>query len=185
MSAFKENFIISAKIMFFMIIVCSVIYPGFIWLFGQVFFHHEANGSLIAVNGKIVGSELIGQNFTQEKYFHSRPSASGYDSLKGSSSKLHPASKEFQKNVKERLAGNGGELIADQLMSSASGLDPHISPKNAFSQIDRIAKARNIKHADLSILIESLIEHKFLGILGNDRINVLQLNLKLDEKFNK
>jgi potassium-transporting ATPase KdpC subunit len=179
----------------FLTIVTGLIYPGVITGLCQVLFPHEANGSLLTVNSKLVGSELIGQNFHKPEYFHPRPSAAGndgYDASASSGSNLGPTSQKLFDRVKasaddyrkENPAFHGA-VPADALTASASGLDPEISLANATAQADRIAQARGKDVADVQKLIDSLASRRDLGLLGEARVNVLKLNLALDREMAK
>ncbi len=169
-------------------IVTGIIYPLAITLITQVSFSNQANGSLIFKNKKIIGSKLIGQSFTSAEYFHPRPSESNYDASKSGGSNLGPTSKKLI----DRITFSSLELQKenpdipvpiDLVTASGSGLDPHISLKAAEFQIPRISKARNITKERTLILVKKYTEPKQLGIFGEERVNVLLLNLALDELF--
>ena len=176
-------------------IVTGLIYPGVVTGLCQVFFSHQANGSLITVNNKLVGSELIGQNFHKPEYFHPRPSAAGtdgYDATASSGSNLGPTSQKLFDRVKasadeyrKENPAFHGTIPADALTASGSGLDPEISLANATVQADRVAKARGKDVAEVQQLVDSLASHRDLGLLGEARVNVLKLNLALDQKMAK
>jgi K+-transporting ATPase ATPase C chain len=174
------------------VVLCGV-YPLVVGLISQGLFPHEADGSLIQRGGTIVGSELIAQNFGSPKYFHPRPSAAGeagFDAGNSSGSNLGPLSKKLADAVKERVEAYRAEnglppdalVPADAVTSSSSGLDPHISLKNALMQAPRVALARDVDRAVLEKIIHANTEGSDLGILGEPRVNVLKLNLALDKK---
>lgn len=171
----------------------GVIYPFAVWGVGQAFFPHQANGSLLSnPQGEVIGSELIGQNFTSRQYFHSRPSAAGigYDAGASSGSNLGPTNEKLIVRVKDStnaLAAEapGKPIPADLVTMSGSGLDPHISPAAADFQIRRIAKERGIDESDLRRLVGEFTESRTLGILGEQRVNVLLLNIELDRRHGK
>jgi len=168
-------------------LVTGVLYPlGFTVLAGAVF-PHQAAGSLVTVDGKVIGSELIGQNFASPRYFHGRPSAAGtgYDAANSSGSNFAPTSKK----LKDRIAADAAKLRAensamavpdDLVTASASGLDPDISPAAALFQVPRIAAVRHMAQADVSALIGRQTESRLFGLLGEAHVNVLKLNLALD-----
>jgi K+-transporting ATPase ATPase C chain len=174
-----------------MTVLTGVAYPLLMTGLAQVAFPYQANGSLIRDDsGAVVGSELIGQSFTEARYFHSRPSAAGYgyDSALSSGSNLGPTSESLIEAVEERAVEyrqvNG--LPADALVpvdavtASGSGLDPHISPANALLQTPRVARARNLPETEVRALVDRSIEGRTFGILGEPRVSVLKLNLALD-----
>lgn len=162
-------------------------YPLAVWGVSQVLFSHQANGSLIEKDGKIVGSELIGQNFTGENYFHSRPSANNYDAANSGGTNLGPTSQKLIERVKNdsenlQKENPNTQIPADLVTTSGSGLDPHISPAAAEFQISRVAKSRNMNEADLKKLVAQFTEGRQFGIFGEPRVNVLKLNLELDKR---
>lgn len=174
-------------------VLTGLIYPGVVTGLCQILFRHQANGSLIEQNGRIVGSALIGQNFTKPEYFHPRPSAAGndgYDATASSGSNFGPTNQKLYDRMKGAAAqfrkenpDYAGPIPADALTASGSGLDPQISVANAAAQAGRVAKARGIDGAAIGKLIASTTESRDLGFLGEPRVNVLKLNLKLDAQF--
>lgn len=174
-------------------VLCCGIYPVAVWAVGQGLFSDKANGSLVRFNGKIVGSALIAQGFAGPAYFHPRPSAAGqgYDAVNSGGTNLGPTSKKLIEDVKQRVADYRAEnglssdtlVPVDSVTSSASGLDPHISVRNALLQATRVAKARGVGEKDVLAKVESHTEGRTLGFLGEPRVNVLTLNLSLDGKM--
>jgi len=174
-------------------VLCCGIYPAVVWALGQGLFSRKANGSLVKVDGKVAGSTLLAQGFTAPKYFHPRPSAAGqgYDAASSSGTNLGPTSKKLIESVKERVDAyrteNGlppdARVPADAVTSSASGLDPHISVRNASLQAARVAKARGIGENEVLAKVEAHTDGRSLGLLGEPRVNVLTLNLSLDGKM--
>jgi K+-transporting ATPase ATPase C chain len=177
-------------------VVCCGIYPLIVFAIAQAAFHDKASGSLIVdKDGTVRGSKLLGQQFADEKYFHPRPSAAGngYDAANSSGSNLGPTSQKLNDAIKERIEAYRNEnglketdaVPADAVTASGSGLDPHISVRNAELQTARVAKARNLGEDKVSTLIQQNTDRADLGILGEPGVNVLQLNLALDALGNK
>ena len=174
-------------------VLTGLIYPAVVTGFCQVLFRWRANGSMLSVGGKEVGSALIGQNFTKPEYFHPRPSAAGndgYDATASSGSSFGPTNQKLIDRVKSSAdqfrrenPDYTGPIPADLLTASASGLDPDISPASAEAQAPRVAKARGIDLGQVEGLISQNTKVADLGFLGEPRVNVLELNLKLDEEF--
>ena len=171
-------------------LICGLIYPLVITMIAQTVFPEKSNGSIIKHGKQIMGSQLIGQLFISPRYFHSRPSATDpqYDASNSGGSNLAPSSAKLialaQARVGQARAENGlsanAPVPADLVLTSASGLDPHISPLSAALQIKRIADARKITEADLEKIIQQYTEQPLLGIWGKERVNVLELNIALD-----
>ncbi len=174
-------------------IVCGVAYPAVVWAIGQVAFNNQANGSIVKVDGKAVGSSMIGQTFTSARYFHPRPTALAvdgkefYDASTSGGSNLGPNSKVLASTVKARLQAvektygvTAKQVPADMVTASFSGLDPDISVPNARIQAPVVAKARGIPVSKVLDLIKKRTDDPTLGFIGTTRINVLDLNLALD-----
>jgi len=171
------------------VILCGI-YPAFVWVVAQGFFPREANGSLITEKATVIGSRLLAQGFTGERYFHPRPSAAGqgYDAISSGGSNLGPISQKLIDTVKQRVAdyrkenglGPDAPVPADAVTTSASGLDPHISVQNALLQARRVAYARGMSDEGIRRRMEEQTEGRTLWIFGEPRVNVLKLNLTLD-----
>jgi K+-transporting ATPase ATPase C chain len=175
------------------LILCGI-YPVIVWGLAQIMFPDTANGSLIKLHGKVVGSKLIAQNFTGAQYFHPRPSFAGdagYDAASSGGSNLGPISKKLIDEVRDRVAAYRQEnnlpadapVPADAVTASASGLDPDISVENALLQAARVAKARGMSEDAVKDKIKIYTSDRDFGVLGEPRVNVLELNLALDEKL--
>ncbi len=170
----------------FTLLLCGA-YPLVVLGIGKVAFPHQAGGSLIVDNGVVTGSRLIGQSFTSDRYFNSRPSAAGkgYDGTASSGSNLGPTSKALVDRIKGDIAlrrsqGLSGAIPADLVTASASGLDPDISPAAALFQVPRVAKARKLPVAQVQLLVERAIDTPLLPFAGDPHVNVLLLDRQLD-----
>jgi K+-transporting ATPase ATPase C chain len=187
-----KTIIQALKLFLIMTIITGIVYPILITVAGQTLFPQKANGSLIKVDGRFIGSELLGQKFTSDKYFWPRPSAIDYNPLPSGGSNLGPTSAALKdsammrKDVLEKVNPGESKVPIDLLFASGSGLDPDISPQAARFQIDRVARARRLDNEGknrLIKLIEKQIRQPDFGIFGELRINVLKLNLALDSTF--
>ena len=175
------------------IIICCGLYPLIVFGISQLLFHDQANGSLItAADGSVRGSKLLGQAFSDPKYFHPRPSAAGngYDATSSGGSNLGPTSQKLADTIKERIGAYRAEnglsetepVPADAVTASGSGLDPHISLRNAEFQIPRVAKARGLSEDKVRALMQQNTHGRDLGIFGELGVNVLRLNVALDQQ---
>lgn len=169
-------------------VLTGLLYPGLVTLACQALFPKQANGSLVERNGKVIGSVLIGQNFSAPQYFHPRPSAAGshgYDASMSGGSNLGPTSRKLVDRIKSAKAAAvlDGGIPSDMLTASASGLDPHISPASAQRQVARVANARGMAEVEVALLVRRFTEGRDLGILGEPRVNVLLVNLALDDEL--
>lgn len=174
-----KNIITSALLILIFTVGLGVIYPLAVWGVSQVLFPYQANGSIIVKDGKKIGSELLGQQFDSEKYFHSRPSQNNYDAANSGGSNLGPTNKKLIERINSSTEKG---IPIDLITTSASGLDPHISPESAEFQIKRIAEARNMNEEKVRQIVLQNTENRQFEIFGEPRVNVLKLNLALDEK---
>lgn len=185
----KKHFITAILMTVVTTILLGIIYPFIVWGLAEVIFPKQANGGLIIANGKLVGSQLIGQPFSSPGYFRSRPSAAGnagYDAGNSSGSNLGPTNKmlidRMNADIQKAQAENPGVPVPmDLVTTSGSGLDPHISPEAAAFQVPRVARERQMSEADVNAIVAKHTEARQLGFLGEPRVNVLELNLNLDE----
>jgi K+-transporting ATPase ATPase C chain len=174
-------------------LITGFVYPGVVTALAQVLFHRQANGSLVEVNGQVVGSALIGQAFTQPWYFHPRPSAAGagYDATASSGTNKGPTDAKLADTLiagaVDSVVKNDhaikGRIPSDMVTASGSGLDPHISPANALLQVERVAAARGVPVEKVGVLVARHTEGRQLGVLGEPRVNVLLLNIAVDSAF--
>lgn len=179
----------AVTLLILMTLLLGLAFPALITGIAQVALPWQANGSLIREGDRVIGSELIGQQFTGPRYFHPRPSAAGKDGYDASASvatNLAPGSKDLRDAIATRVDAaraegmTGGSVPPDLVTTSASGLDPHLSPEAAFVQIARVARARGLPETRLRTLVDTSIEEPLLGIIGERRVNVLLLNRQLD-----
>jgi K+-transporting ATPase ATPase C chain len=183
----KKNLLISLKLTVVLLVLCSLLYPLLIAGIGKAT-PGGGKGKTLSVNGKVVGYELIGQKFTQDKYFWSRPSAVDYYAAGSAGSNKGPSNPDYLKIVQDRidtfLVHNPGvnkeEIPADLVTASGSGLDPDISPASAHVQVKRIATIRGLSEDKVKALVDQYIDKPFLG-MGPSKVNVLKLNIALDE----
>ena len=173
---------------FILTIITGILYPLAVTGIAQTIFHKQANGSLIERDGKVIGSEIIGQNFTKPEYFHPRPSQNSYDAANSGGSNLGPTNPALADRLKkdgEQFRKDNpdytGPIPADAITASGSGLDPEISPANALAQSARVAKARGASTDTVQSLVAINIQGRDFGVLGEPRVNVLKLNMALDQ----
>ena len=176
-------------------VITGFLYPGAVTALAQLLFPRQANGSLVTVNGRVVGSALIGQPFTRPEYFHPRPSAAGrgYDATASAGSNAGPtdarlAATLIAARVDSAVALDGatkGHVPSDMVTASASGLDPHVSPANARLQVARVARARGVDAAAVRRIVDAHTEGRQFGLFGEPRVNVLLLNVALDSALGR
>ena len=183
----RRNFIIALLYTVATTFLFGLVYPLLVTGFAQLLFREKANGQLLTRNGELVGSRLIGQAFSSPLYFHSRPSVAGagYDAANSAGSNYGPTNQKLVDRVKGDIAAAsadhpGTEVPVDLVTASASGLDPHITPASAEYQVSRIAQTRHMSEAAVRSLVSKHTEGRVLGLLGEPRVNVLELNIDLD-----
>jgi K+-transporting ATPase ATPase C chain len=185
-SATTRQLLAAIRMLLALTLLLGVLYPAVVWGIGRVGLSYQADGSRVERGGTVVGSVLLGQEFTAEGHFHGRPSASDYAGDVSGGSNLYASHEDQQAAVAERRTGyavaNGGvPAPADALTASASGLDPHISPANAMAQAPRVAAANDLPRGVVERLVREHTEGRVLGFLGEPRVNVLELNLAVEE----
>lgn len=183
----KTHILISLRMTAIVVVITCGIYPLAVFAIAQTAFHDRANGSFVEFRGRLVGSELIGQNFASERFFHSRPSAAGsdgYDATSSGGTNLGPTSRKLFEAIAERVRSFDvhSNVPADAVTSSASGLDPHISPQNAYAQAPRVARANGMSRSAVEAMIRARTEGRLLGLYGEPRVNVLLLNIELSRR---
>jgi K+-transporting ATPase ATPase C chain len=184
----KRNLITAVLMTLATTILLGIIYPLVVTAISQVIFHDKANGQLIEVNRKVIGSRIIAQGFTAPGYFHPRISAVSYDATNSNGSQLGPTNQKLVDRVKGDVAAAQAEnpgtpIPIDLVTASGSGLDPEISPAAAAFQLPRVAKARGVSETQLQQLVAKHTEGRQWGFLGEPRVNVLELNLDVDKQF--
>jgi potassium-transporting ATPase KdpC subunit len=186
----KKQFLIAIVYTLVTTVIFGLLYPLVVTGVSQLLFPKQANGSLIVKNGQVVGSRLIAQGFSADKYFHPRPSAAGtgYDPTSSGGSNLGPTNQALITRVQQDVAkyqqeNPGMPIPADLVTTSGSGLDPDISPANAEFQVARVARARNLSPSEVRQIVARHTQGRQWGIFGEARVNVLELNLDLDESF--
>jgi K+-transporting ATPase ATPase C chain len=187
----KRNLLIALRMTLLTLLVTGLLYPLAVTGVAQLAFREAATGSLVSAEGRTIGSRLVGQSFTSDRYFHSRPSAAGedgYDAAASSASNLGPTSRDLVDGVSARVdeivateqGAKRGEIPVDLVTASGSGLDPDISPDAAALQVARVARVRGLAEAEVERLVAQSIKQRQFGLLGEPRVNVLELNLALD-----
>ena len=176
----------SIKALLALTLLTGVVYPVVVTVLAKVIFARQADGSLVQQNGVLVGSELIAQKFVKDEYFWPRPSASDFQTVASGASNLGPTSQALKDRVKGDMKRLGVDPASENkpyelLLTSGSGLDPHISPETALYQAPRVAKTRSLSTHEVATLIDSFTEKSTFGVLGRPRVNVLKLNLALDQ----
>lgn len=183
---FMKTFITAIRAAIVLLILCGIVYPLVTTGFSQVLFPNQANGSLVERNGEVIGSELLAQQFTSSSYFHPRASAANYDPRASAATNAAVASDSYIEDVKQAVQAIeeenpevAGNVPADLVTTSGSGFDPDLTPEAAKAQIPRIAEATGIDEGTLNDLVEKYTESPQLGVFGEERVNVLKINLAL------
>ena len=190
MSMLKNQWRPAIMVTFVLIVITGLVYPGLVTAVAQLLFPRQANGSLITVNGQVIGSELIAEQFARAQYFHPRPSSAGngYDDTLSAGSNKGPTDLKLADTLIAQAVDSAvkldgatrGRVPADLVTRSGSGLDPHISPASALLQVERVARARQLDASAVRRLVDKHIEGRQFGFFGEPRVNVLRLNLALD-----
>jgi potassium-transporting ATPase KdpC subunit len=187
----RNALIVSIRFTLFTAVLLGILYPLAITGFAHIAMRNKADGQLIVRDGKVIGSRILAQSFTSDKYFHSRPSAAGngYDATASGGSNLAQSSQKLVTRIQGDIANAAKENPAepipiDMVTTSGSGLDPDLSPESALFQVRRVAAARKLSEDDVRRLVTNHIQKRQLGIMGEPRVNVLELNLALDEMTN-
>lgn len=190
MSMLKNQWRPAIMVTFVLIVITGLVYPGLVTAVAQLLFPRQANGSLITVNGQVIGSELIAEQFARAEYFHPRPSSAGngYDDTLSAGSNKGPTDLKLADTLIAQAVDSAvkldgatrGRVPADLVTRSGSGLDPHISPASALLQVERVARARQLDASAVRRLVDKHIEGRQFGFFGEPRVNVLRLNLALD-----
>ena len=184
-SSTTRQFAAATRMFLALTLLVGVLYPAVIWGVGRLGLSDQADGSRIERGGVVVGSSLLGQNFTDQRHFQSRPSASEYAGGVSGGSNLYASNEDQQRAIAERQSGyaaanDGAAASADVVTASASGLDPHISPQNALAQAPRVASANGLAEDAVKDLVREHTQGRILGFLGEPRVNVLELNLAVE-----
>jgi potassium-transporting ATPase KdpC subunit len=187
----RKTFVVAILYTFVTTVLLGIAYPLVVTALAEITMPNKANGQLITQDGHVLGSEIIGQGFTSDRYFHSRPSAAGngYDATNSGGSNLGPTNKKLVDRIDAEAAAYqkqnpGKDVPIDLVTTSASGLDPDISPAGALYQVPRVAAARNLSKNTVESLVRAHIEGRQFGVLGEPHVNVLELNLALDRLLN-
>ncbi len=184
----KQHFFPALRLTLVCIVVFMGLYTLLIWGIAQAA-PDNGKGETVSVNNKVVGYKLEGQNFTADKYFNSRPSACGYNAAGSGASNKGPSNPDYLKDVQNRIdtflvhnpSVKKEDIPSELVTASGSGLDPDLSPKGAYAQVQRIAKTRNISEEKINALVTQQIQKPLLGLFGPEKVNVLQLNIELDK----